>query len=76
VQGKERFNCFTQVSGRAGRGELPGKSHFQTYAPEHAGVVAAGKHDFLSFLMRKKYWKEKNLVTHRLKTIIRVVFNR
>jgi primosomal protein N' (replication factor Y) len=43
------FQLMTQVSGRAGRGELPGRVVVQTYYPDHYAVVAASKHDYASF---------------------------
>ncbi len=67
------FQLLTQVSGRAGRGELPGRVILQTYAPEHAGVVAAGKHDFQSFY-EKEILERKELGYPPFETIIRVLF--
>ena len=47
------FQLMTQVSGRAGRGELPGRVVVQTYYPDHYAVVAASKHDYASFAERE-----------------------
>jgi primosomal protein N' (replication factor Y) len=47
------FQLLTQVAGRAGRGELPGRVVVQTYYPEHYAVVAAGKQDFAEFVERE-----------------------
>ena len=47
------FQLMTQVSGRAGRGDLPGRVVVQTYYPDHYAIVAASKHDYTSFVERE-----------------------
>jgi primosomal protein N' (replication factor Y) len=43
------FQLLTQVAGRAGRGETPGRVILQTYFPDHYAVQFAAQHDYRGF---------------------------
>jgi primosomal protein N' (replication factor Y) len=43
------FQLLTQVAGRAGRGNMPGKVVLQTYFQDHYAVQYAAQHDFTGF---------------------------
>ena len=43
------FNLITQVCGRAGRGEKPGRAVIQTYEPDNPTLLLAAKQDYKAF---------------------------
>ncbi|MFM1514935.1 primosomal protein N' [Helcococcus ovis] len=47
--GEKTFNLITQVSGRAGRGNVEGKVIIQTYNPENYAINSASNNDYDTF---------------------------
>lgn len=43
------FSLITQVVGRSGRRELPGRAFLQTYQPDHPVLTAAARQDYPAF---------------------------
>ena len=46
---EKTFQLLTQVSGRAGRADIPGRVYIQTYAPTHYSILCARDGDYERF---------------------------
>lgn len=53
------FALLSQVAGRAGRGDQPGRVLIQTYAPEHYAVTCALNHDFHTFYAQEIAFRQE-----------------
>lgn len=51
------FQLITQVAGRAGRADVPGKVVVQTYDPEHYAIKLAAKQDYRAFYTKESAFR-------------------
>jgi primosomal protein N' (replication factor Y) len=68
------FQLFTQLAGRAGRGESPGKVYIQTYEADHYVFEFVKKHDYHGFY-RKEVGFRKELSYPPFSRLIRIIFS-
>ncbi len=57
--GEKTFQLLTQVSGRAGRGEIPGEVIVQTFTPANAAIQAARRLDYEGFSDQELAFREE-----------------
>jgi primosomal protein N' (replication factor Y) len=53
------FQILTQVAGRAGRGDSPGKVIVQTYNPEHYSIRFAKGHNYTGFIEEEMTFRQE-----------------
>ena len=68
------FQLITQVAGRAGRADDPGRVLVQTYDPEHYAIKLAAEQDYRAFYMRESLFRRKALYPP-FTVIARIVFS-
>ena len=67
------FQLLTQVAGRAGRAETPGRVVVQTYEPDHYAIQLAAKQDYRAFYTRESAFRRTCLYPP-FTVIARIVF--
>ncbi len=68
------FQLFTQLAGRAGRGEVSGKAFIQTYEPEHYVFAYVKNHDYRAFY-NNEIEMRKELSYPPFSKLIRIIFS-
>lgn len=68
------FSLLTQVAGRAGRKDIPGRVFIQTFSPDHYAIAASRLHDYAGFYRQEsEFRRELNLPPFR--HLIQIIFS-
>ncbi len=67
------FQLITQVAGRAGRADVPGRVVVQTYDPDHYGIQLAAAQDYRAFYNRESAYRRAALYPP-FTAIARIIF--
>lgn len=71
---EKTFQLFTQLAGRAGRGDVPGTVYIQTYEPDHYVFEYVCNHDYTGFY-QKEIEQRKELSYPPFSKLIRIVMS-
>jgi len=68
------FQLLTQVAGRAGRADKPGRVIVQTYDPDHYGIQLAAAQDYRAFYQKESAFRRSALYPP-FTEIVRIVYS-
>ena len=68
------FQLITQVAGRAGRADVPGRVIVQTYNPDHYGIRLAAAQDYRAFYQQESAFRRSALYPPYTQ-IVRIVYS-
>lgn len=67
------FDLLTQVAGRAGRGDIPGRVVIQTHVPHHYSIQSAKDHNYLEFYEKEIVFRnELNMPPYS--SLVKIIF--
>jgi primosomal protein N' (replication factor Y) len=68
------FSLLTQVAGRAGRKDIPGRVFIQTFSPEHYAIAASRLHDYAHFYRQESEFR-RELDLPPFRHLIQIIFS-
>jgi primosomal protein N' (replication factor Y) len=68
------FSLLTQVAGRAGRKDTPGRVFIQTFSPEHYAIAASRLHDYKGFFRQEREFR-RELELPPVRRLIQIIFS-
>jgi primosomal protein N' (replication factor Y) len=68
------FSLLTQVAGRAGRKDTPGRVFIQTFSPEHYAIAASQLHDYKGFFKKEREFR-RELELPPVRRLVQIIFS-